>query len=130
MNKEEIGKRIRELRTDLSLTQEQLAEKVGYTSRSSINKIELGINDIPRVKFAQFAKAFGVSEAYILGYTDDPRPLSPQEEINALLDFYSDPSLPAGLALDDPAEIDIIKHYRLADDKTKKAVRIMLGVEE
>lgn len=47
-----IGKKIEKRRQELGLSQMQLAIKTGYKSRSSINKIELGINDkrrtIPR----------------------------------------------------------------------------------
>lgn len=40
-----IGKKIEKRRQELGLSQMQLAIKTGYKSRSSINKIELGIND-------------------------------------------------------------------------------------
>ena len=36
-----VGDRIRARRTELGMTQEELAKKAGYKSRSSINKIEL-----------------------------------------------------------------------------------------
>ena len=38
----EIGDRIKARRTELGLSQEELALKVGYTSRSTVNKIEKG----------------------------------------------------------------------------------------
>lgn len=45
-----IGKKIEKRRQELGLSQMQLAIKTGYKSRSSINKIELGINDKRRTK--------------------------------------------------------------------------------
>lgn len=81
-------------------------------------------------KIKKIAEALEVSEAFLLGYTDQLRPLTAQEELLAWFDYHSDPSLPPGTTIFETEEIDIIKHYRLADDKTKKAVRIMLGVEE
>ena len=39
--------RIRRRREELGLSQDELAKKLGYKSRSSINKIEKGENDIP-----------------------------------------------------------------------------------
>ena len=48
-SKEEIGRRIRELRIKKGMSQEQLAKAVGYTSdnsRSTINKVEQGQNNI------------------------------------------------------------------------------------
>ena len=50
-----IGKKIKEKRILLGLTQEELANKLGYKSKSTINKIELGINDIPQSKVSEFA---------------------------------------------------------------------------
>lgn len=37
-----IGERIKARRLELGLTQEELAKKMGYTSRSTVNKVELG----------------------------------------------------------------------------------------
>ena len=52
----ELYKRIRKRREELGMSQEELAKKMGYKSRSSINKIEMGENDIPQSKIATFAK--------------------------------------------------------------------------
>ena len=41
-----VGKNIKKRRIALGLTQEDLAKKLGYKSKSTINKIEKGINDI------------------------------------------------------------------------------------
>ena len=54
MNTADIIKKRRE---ELGLSQEELAAKLGYKSRSSINKIELGLSDIPFSKITLFAKA-------------------------------------------------------------------------
>lgn len=62
----EIGNRIKNKRIELNMTQEELALKSGYTSRSSVNKIELGLVDIPQSKIASIASALGVSPAYLL----------------------------------------------------------------
>lgn len=43
----EMGRKIAERRKELGFTQEELAAKVGYKSKSTINKIELGINGVP-----------------------------------------------------------------------------------
>lgn len=52
-----FGKRIADRRKQLGLSQEELAHKLGYKSRSTINKIELGINDIPQQKILEFSVA-------------------------------------------------------------------------
>nr|DAY98614.1 MAG TPA: helix-turn-helix domain protein [Caudoviricetes sp.] len=37
-----LGEKVKKRRLELNLTQEELAKKMGYSSRVSINKIELG----------------------------------------------------------------------------------------
>ena len=41
-----LGENIRAARERLNMTQDELAKKLGYKSRSSTNKIESGENDI------------------------------------------------------------------------------------
>ena len=80
-NLKEFGARIRQKRLDLNLTQEELAKRCGYTSRSSINKIELGLVDLPQSKIATIAKVLNVQPAYLMGWTDNPdRELSDKEK--------------------------------------------------
>ena len=45
-----LSVRIRQRREELGMSQEELAARMGYRSKSSITKIEKGINDIPRTK--------------------------------------------------------------------------------
>lgn len=62
-----IGDRIRFRREELGLSQDELAQKLGYKSRSSINKIEKGQNDIPQSKVRDFAIALDTTAEYLLG---------------------------------------------------------------
>lgn len=64
-----LGDNILYMRKQLGLTQEELAQRVGYKSKSSINKIELGLNDIPRSKVVKFAEALGTTPARLMGYS-------------------------------------------------------------
>lgn len=68
---QEIGARIRELRIKNNLTQQQLADRLQYKSRSTINKIELGINEIHPTKLRGFAHALNSSVEFILGWEKD-----------------------------------------------------------
>lgn len=72
----ELYKRIKRRREELGLTQEELATKMGYKSRSSINKIEMGENDIPQSKIVQFAAALDTTPAYLMGWEDTPSPVA------------------------------------------------------
>ncbi len=66
-----IGSRIKERRELLNLSQEELALKLGYKSRSTINKIESGINDITQSKVVEFAKVLQTTPAYLMGWEEN-----------------------------------------------------------
>lgn len=66
-----VGKNILQLRKHLGWTQEELARKMGYKSKSTINKIELGINDIPQSKIVKFAQVLDTTPAYLMGWEDE-----------------------------------------------------------
>lgn len=73
-----VGENILLMRKQLGLTQEELAKRMGYKSKSTINKIELGINDIPQSKIVQFAEVLGTTPAHLMGWKDDVK--NPPEE--------------------------------------------------
>lgn len=68
---ETIYERIRRLRQENNMSQDELAKKTGYTSRSTINKIEAGKIDISRAKIKFFADALGVTPAYLMGWEEE-----------------------------------------------------------
>jgi len=53
----EIGDRIRIRRGELKKYQDELAKRIGYKSRSSINKIELGHYNLTQSKIKAIADA-------------------------------------------------------------------------
>lgn len=73
----ELGDKIKKLRIELGMTQEELAEKVGYKSKSTINKIEKNVNDISFEKISVLAKVLKCSPAYLMGWTEE----KPQSKI-------------------------------------------------
>lgn len=82
----EIGKRIKDLRIELNMTQEELASRCGYKSRSTINKIELGINDIPQSKINAFARALNTTTSYLIGMQEQtPSPTVTVDDIKVAL---------------------------------------------
>ena len=74
----DLYRNIRNLRIARCMTQEERAEKMGYKSKSTIAKIESGINDIPQSKIKAFADALSVSISDLLDIDTvptDTRPL-------------------------------------------------------
>ena len=58
--------RIKRLRIEKEMSQEELALKCGYTSRSTINKIEKGERNITGDKIQAIAQALGVKPSYLM----------------------------------------------------------------
>ncbi len=65
----EIGDRIKLRREELGMSQEELAKKVGYKSRSSVNKIETDGRGLPQNKIVMFARALQTTPADLMGWT-------------------------------------------------------------
>jgi transcriptional regulator with XRE-family HTH domain len=64
----DLYKRIKERREELGMTQDELAQAMGYTSRSSIAKIESGSIDIPQSKISGFAEVLKTTVAWLMGW--------------------------------------------------------------
>ena len=74
MSDTDLSSRIRQRREQLSLSQEELAARMGYRSKSSFTKLEKGINDLPRAKLEELAAALDTTPAWLMGLADLPCP--------------------------------------------------------
>ena len=79
-----IGERIKYRREELGLTQEELAKKCGYKSRSSINKIELS-RELPLKKISLMADALETTPSYLMGWEE---PVVDDSELKKLYEMY------------------------------------------
>lgn len=68
-----IGEKICARRKEIGMTQEELAQKMGYKSRSTINKIENGTNDIPQSKIVKFAEVLGTTIADLMEWEKEEK---------------------------------------------------------
>lgn len=66
-----IGERIKNRREQLDMSQEELARRLGYKSRSSINKIENDASGLPQTKIAAIANALLTTPAFIMGWEEE-----------------------------------------------------------
>ena len=111
-----VGENIMLMRKRLGWTQEELATKMGYKSKSTINKIELGINDIPQSKIVKFADVLGTTPAHLMGWNDDEENSSPEE-----------------LVLSEGEKIMLDLFRRVPEDKQElvlQMIRVALGNQE
>lgn len=100
-----MGARVRRQREAVGLSQEELAKRLGYGGKSSISRIESGLNEIPQSKMAGFASALDTTIEYLMGWENVPR------------------AKPEGLS---PEEMDLILCFRRADERDKNTVRNVL----
>lgn len=68
------GERIRALRKAAKMSQMELAQRTGYTDRSSIAKIEYNKAELTETKIKAFAEVFGITPADLLGLTEEEFP--------------------------------------------------------
>ena len=106
-----VGERIRTRRKDLKLNQSQLAEMAGYSDKTAISRIENGENDLNQSKIVMFAEVLQTTPSYLMGWTDVSAKEIPENKGKPI------------------KHADIQSAYDHADERTKKAVRIMLGLE-
>ena len=66
----DLDKNIRALREQKKMSQEELARLTGYTSRSSIAKIEKGEVDLTQSKIIAFANALETTPGKLMGLTE------------------------------------------------------------
>ena len=82
MSKNQIGDRIKLRRLELGISQESLAKALGYNSRSSINKIELGLQGLPAKKIKKVTDILNVSPFYLMGWNEDAQKICNSIEEN------------------------------------------------
>lgn len=66
-----VGEKIRQRRIELGMTQEELALKLGYKSRSSVNKVELA-SDLTLKTIRAYAKVLNMDVAKLMGWEEIP----------------------------------------------------------
>ncbi len=62
----ELSQKIKARRQALGMSQDELAKRLGYHSRSSVNKIESGKNNISLSKMQELARALETTPAELL----------------------------------------------------------------
>ena len=68
----ELGGKIRYRRQQLNISQQELAEAVGYTSKGMISNIEAGRVNIPMDKLVMIAHCLAVKPSYLLSDEQAP----------------------------------------------------------
>lgn len=116
-----IGDRIKQKRIEMNLSQDELAKKVGYKSRSSIQKIEAARN-LPITKVEKMALALDCTPGFLMGWEDEQGEKTSHEK---LVDAYQE-----RLKEYDPKMVlkalDFIDSFYNADHDTQTAIELLL----
>lgn len=84
-----IGDRIKQLREEKKMSQDELARAVGYKSRSTVGKIELGKMDITQSSIVAIAKALSTTPGYLMGWEDENGNANAQSETAEFIKLFS-----------------------------------------
>ena len=107
-----IGQLIKNKRLELGMTQEELAHKVGYKTKGSIQKLE-NTRDMPIKKLKPIAEALGIDVKVLLGWDDveEEKAAPTLENADLLADIMHDPRL-----------VEELKKVMQFDEKKKEAL--------
>ena len=68
-----LHKKIKQRRIELNMSQDDLARKTGYKTKSAISRIERGERDITQSQIELFAKALETTPSYLMGWDSEDK---------------------------------------------------------
>ena len=109
-----IGERIKQRRLELNMSQDELAHKMGYTTRNAVYQFEQ--KDNMKLSIVEkFAKALDCSESYLMGWEETRNP-----------EFAPDNAVTLARVAKDLDLMDALKVYlSLPDDKKKYIITLI-----
>lgn len=120
----EIYSNIKRLRKLHNMSQQELAEAVGYKGKSMIAQIENGRVNLPSSMITKFAEVFNVSELELMGLTEEGDEDAIRDQVldtyvqntddRTLLDLYHNASEKDRLMVD-----YILGYSKLKDDQSR-----------
>lgn len=111
-----VGERIRNTREDMDMLQQELADAVKINV-SVLSRIEKGARQIRDDELVKIADKLHVTTDYLLGRTDDARPLK---------DLLVPPAAPASTPALTPQEQDLLRKYRTLTPASRDAVNAVV----
>lgn len=93
MNENILYENIKKRRNELNMSQQELAEAVGYKGKSMISQVESGQIDLSMTMVKKFAEVLGVDAGYLLGWDEDVQftslpNLEEEEKAKELYEIY------------------------------------------
>ena len=85
---------IKKRRIELNMSQQELAEAVGYSGKSMVSQVENGLIDLPVTMILKFAKALDIEPGDLMGWEEDiqftslPEITEEEEKAKELYEIY------------------------------------------
>ena len=111
-----FGERIRKLRIEAGMSQEELATRMGYSSKSTITKIEQGKRDVPQNKIVKFAEALGTTPGVLMGWVDEETNNNNDAIVGIVMQLRKDEEL-----------LEIMKKISKLDPERRHAIQSVLN---
>lgn len=116
-----VGKRLKQLRKELNMTQKELADKLGI-SRAAVGLYEQGKRNVDNDTLLKLSEIFNVSADYLLGNTDIKTPV---DKISSALS--DDPDLLAFLnTLKEREDLQLL--FKQTKDMSPRAIRQVIQI--
>ncbi|MBQ6555622.1 MAG: helix-turn-helix transcriptional regulator [Firmicutes bacterium] len=116
-----MSNRIKNLREAFSLTQEQLGDMLGVR-KAAVAKYESGaVENLKRGTIEKMAEIFNVTPSFVMGWSDNPQELKP-DEVRLLELFGQLNPLGKKEAIKRVAELSVISVYTSAIINTKEMI--------
>ena len=123
-----IADRIRIRRNELNLSQSEVAQRAGYTDKTSISKFENAGNNITMKQVKRLAKALDTTSAYLMGWNTTEQKSEQEQEEQAKLIYEMNKHLPEEKA---KFIVEIYKNIpseSLEDPETAKQIMELLNL--
>lgn len=99
----DFGEKVKTKREKMLMTQGELAEKVGYASKSTINKIEKGTRKVSYNKIVEIARVLRTTPEYLLGVEgEEIKPI----EMPSIVEIPVLGRIPCGVPLEAIEEVE------------------------
>lgn len=112
----DLANRVKARREALGLSQEQLAQRMGYSSRTSINKIENGRPCTQKI-IARLADALNTTPAYLMGWEEKHAQMEQRSDIlsRIVIKAQRDPQFMS----------DLLAFYEMDEEKRRAIIALV-----
>lgn len=123
-----FAERLQEAMKMRGIKQYELVKCSGI-DKGAISRYLSGGYEPRKDRLAKLAEVLDVSESYLLGYTENPERLE-DPDLQSFMEMFNQQTYKASHPVElSEEDYDIVAAFQKADEKTKKAVRVLLDIE-